>query len=56
MSALQIKYEDVLSEVHTSYQAITSTLVNELAETRAQLKAAAAELERLGVVARNEAS
>ena len=40
-----VSFEDVLSEVHTAYQAMTSVLVNELAEARAVSKKLAAELE-----------
>lgn len=56
MSTVQIRYEEVIAEVHNAYAATIATLVNELAEARAQLKVAGSELERLSTVARNEAS
>lgn len=40
-----MKFEDVLSEVHTAYAGVIAGLTNELAEAKAANKALAAELE-----------
>lgn len=45
MSGVQLKFEDVLAEVHTTYSGVIATLTNDLAEARAANKALSGQIE-----------